>query len=236
MVDTLQTTPDTTDLGELAQLYAASLADTEFGPLLARVLTYDSSRQVATVQPLVLRWSSDGVGRPFPSLHDVPVAWPGNAIFSATFPLSPGDVVHLKVLAVDHSTWVGSASADQMAPTPRRFKLADVIAQPGGLSPAQPLGSDAIAADGYVIRATPFIYLGSSAATDFVALASKVLTELNAIKSYLDLLKGELDKHGHVETGGVTLDQFGAPSTPLPGGFSVAPTPGSVASAKVKSE
>ncbi len=68
--------------------------------------------------------------------------------------------------------------------------------------------------------------VGVASPTDFVALAAKVLTELQAIKTYLDTVKVTFDAHFHGSSGG-------APPVP---GLGTPPTPASVAGQWIKTQ
>lgn len=203
------------------------------GPMFAEVLSYDSERQRAVVKPLFHVWRGDRFQR-IPGF-EVDVAWPRSGSgFAITLPLAQGVIVQLLPQTVDSSPHQ-SGSQDVAPPTKRRNQLSDAVAQPLGTQPAQPLPAAAVADDGIVIYATPFIYLGGSTATDFVALAQKVLTELAAAKADRDAMKAIFDVHYHGETGAITSTPLSGPPPGVPVTFPNNTPPNSVASAVVKS-
>ena len=182
----------------------------------ATVLTYDSLRQTVTVQiavpeRVVGASAAPDVPRTIPPLSNVPVMWPAGTAgtFSMTMPLAAGDGVML--VFADRST-DEVRSLGQTAPShpadPRRFDLTDAYAIPTTLGVDAvgngQLPSTAVDPVATVIQA-PLVKIGSSSATDFVALASLVLGELQAIRD-------ELQAHTHTYTGG------GAGSGPLVSG------------------
>ena len=221
---------------EVVAAYAEAGLDRRDGSIVALVVSYDSATQVAQVRPPVpIVRNGESVGQP---VFRVRVAWPRNAAgtFADTFPLATGDPLILRALDYDHSGWFASRSQDVAPPGRHRSSFNDAVAVPGGASEADPLPAAALAADGRVIYGTPFVYLGSALATDFVALAQLVLTELGKAKADRDAMKAAFDTHGHTETGAITSQPI---ASPTPGGvpvtFPVNTSPSSVASTVVKS-
>lgn len=193
------------------------------------VVSYDAATQTADVRPAVKSFSRDAKGAitaaTQPVIPAVPVAFPEGGGFSITWPLEAGDPVLLVFCERSLDEWRSVTGDDHEPQDPaRRHDLMDAIAIPGGSSPVSALGTDAWAAGALVVRGDD-LRLGSATASDFVALASLVLAELNA-------LRAELILHTHT-VAGIT-----------PGGGSVASLPaigigaasGSVAAAKVKAE
>ncbi len=134
------------------------------------------------------------------------VAWPRGDQFAATFPLAQGVIVQLLAQTVDSSPHQ-SGSKDVAPPTKRRNQLTDSVAVPIGVDPSQPLPAAAVANDGYVIYAQPFIYLGGSNATDFVALANLTAAAFASRKTWAD---------GHTHAAG-TLTNPAGPVTGVTG-------------------
>ena len=215
------TTEGDPTLDEVIAVYARQAIYEGDGPMLAEVLSYDAAKQTAIVQPLFHVWRGESFRR-LPGF-EVPVAWPRGDQFALTFPLSPGVIVQLVAQTQDSSPH-RSGSKDVAPPTKRRNQVTDSVALPLGATPAAPLPSSAVAADGLVIWATPFVYLGGSTATDFVALASKVAAELSTIA-------GLYNSHVHTTPSGPS----GPPGTPPTGLPTHTYTPGSVGSTVVKS-
>jgi hypothetical protein len=200
------------ELGELIELVAGSQAEREFKGLPAKVTTYDPARQVVDCQPVVLVVVNDQP-QVLPVAREVQVRWEAGAKGSFTFPLQAGDFGWIKVAGADISQW--KASGAEQAPPNRnaRGSLSDVIFEPGTRPLLAPLDATRYAADGAVLFGDPFVYVGDSTATDFVALAAKVLSELQSIKTAYDL---------HVHPAGTP--NTGAPLNPLPAPSSVAAT------------
>lgn len=218
-----ETAPELTDV---VTAYAEAVVEKRGGPQLATVQTYDG-KHTATVQPLV----SVPVKGVFlaPPIFTVAVGWPSDGgpspAFAATFPLKPGSLVQLVPHKYDESTYKESGAIGQPPATERRMDLTDAIARPVAAAAGVPLPANAFAADGYVIFATPFVYLGGADASDFVALASLVFSELGGVA-------GVFNGHVHPETGTVTGPPGPAPTGLPPSVYS----PSSVASTVVKSK
>ncbi|MEE9481205.1 MAG: hypothetical protein V3V34_11780 [Kiloniellales bacterium] len=213
---------------DVVAAYAEAAIEKRDGPCLATVQTYDGAH-TATVKPLTAV-PVRGVFQPAP-IFTVNVGWPSDGgpspSFSATFPLKVGSIVELVAHKFDQTTYTESKAPDQAPASEARFSLSHAVAHPVSAAPAVPLPPNAFAADGYVIFAQPFVYLGGADATDFVALASKVLTELTSVKTWAD-------PHSHApgtfsNGGGPVVGTSGPPIVPMP-------APGSVASAVVKSK
>jgi hypothetical protein len=147
----------------------------------------------------------------------IPVMWPRGDAGSITIDLAAGDIVYLVPAEGDISRW-WARGLDGEAATSRRFDLNDSVAIPGIAPNNAPLAASAYAAGAVVVQGAS-ILLGSSAASDFVALASLVLAELDVIKDAYDL-------HVHPDPlAGLT----GVPTVPMT-------APSSVAATKVKAE
>lgn len=182
------------------------------------VVSYDHATQTATIRPTVRQLYHDPaagqlVSQAYPDLPHVPILFPAAAAAALTFELAAGDPVILLFGEASTDEWRNGAAEDNTPVDPRRFDLSDAVAIPGG----RPVGSTDYAAGATVLRAND-IRLGSSAASDFVALSSRVLAELQSIFSQLV---------AHTHGTGV------GPTTPAIG-VTVAPT--SVAATKVKAE
>lgn len=220
---------DTADGGEgtdvsLTELLEQTLALTlqaMAGPVIGKVDLYDSAKNRVSITPLVpLLVAGEIVASP--KLPEVPVAWPTVGAMSLKFPILPGAFMELHPLGHDHSTWLSSATEGVPPQNERRFSLSDLVAVPMTPSPlSTPPGPTSYDAAWGVLFGQ--LKVGSSAASDFVALASKVLTELQAIKT-------AYDSHTHSYLPG-----------PGPAAVTVVPVPlltapGSVACTKLKAE
>lgn len=216
MVDTLQQTDHDPTEFEIMEMIAEAALSSRYGPLIAKVESYDAATQTASVTPVV-RLVVDGTIQPQVTIASVPVAWPHSAQASLTFPLVAGDFGVIQPLMVDHDRWIVGGAANQAPPTRRTNALTDIVFRPGVRAIAAPLPPAAVAADGPVLRGAPFIYLGASTAADFIALASKTLTELGNIVT-------AFNTHTHPTA---AIGPPSIPTVPMTG-------PSSVASVKVK--
>jgi hypothetical protein len=195
--------------------------ETHRQPLPARVISWDDTTQRADVQP-VIQLYIEGALVEAPVLRSVPVAFPGSAMGGLTYPLIPQSYVELVPQEADLSTWFSAGSLNLPPPTSRRLDLSDVIAWPLDPRPmTAPLGKTCLAPDGPVVWGQ-VVYLGGSDASDFAALASKVLSALQDL--YL-----ELAGHGHPTPAGPT-------SGYTPGGTITPPWAPDVASDVVRSK
>jgi hypothetical protein len=186
------------------------------GPVIGKVDAYDSAKNRVSITPLVPLLVAGEVV-PSPKLPSVPVAWPSLGSMSIKFPLAAGAYMELHPLGHDHHSWL-TDGAERLPPTnERRFSLSDLVAVPLAPSPlATPPDPTSYDAAWAVLFGQ--LKVGSSAATDFAALASKVLTELQAIKTAYDL-------HTHAYNPGPgSSTPTAAPLNPLPAPSSVAAT------------
>jgi hypothetical protein len=122
----------------------------------------------------------DSVPYELPQILDVPVVWPmASGTMTMSWPLAAGDMCLLVCTTEDTSLWWDTGSPSDPA-QPGRHGLHG-YAIPGGVPKSKvPPG----AAQAGLTVVAPTIRLASvSAPTDAAALASKVLSELNAIKS-----------------------------------------------------
>lgn len=215
------------------------------GSIVTLAESYDQARQIAEVRSVVpIRRGP--TGELLNPIFKVRVAWQrtaggGAQQFADTMPITRGDPMRVMPQDRDLSAYFASGTTGVEPPGKHRSQLIDALAVPGGASDVDPLPAEAVAADGRVIYATPFVYLGSSAATQFIALAGLVLAELQANKNHFDILissplTGEIPLHTHIGNLGAPTSPSIAPSaSPGPTGYSVAPVPQSVESSAVKS-
>jgi hypothetical protein len=191
------------------------------GPVVGVIDSYDATSNRAAIAPAVPLLVAGETLQP-PKLPAVPVCWYGSPTFGYKFPLVKGVLVVLAPLGHDHGGWMASGAPNVRPVSDRRFSLADLVAYPVAPSPTSaPPDPSSYSAAAAVLFGLHLV--GSNAATDFVALASKVLTELQAIKN-------SYDTHTHVYNPGP-----GAPTTtavPVP----LLTAPGSVACTKLKAE
>jgi hypothetical protein len=209
------------DIDELIELVAGASNLGKHGPNLGRITKITKAPDFVDVQPLLAK-IIQGQPRLNPELQDVPVAWPSTTAGRLTFPLAVGDKVELVPLAGDLTSWITS-EAETPSANGRSQSLSDVVAVvQAPSSKANPSPSESYSAAAVVLYAATMLLLGDNTATEFVALATKTLTEIQTIRDHVD-------GHQHPETGGTT----GVPTVllgpdPLP--------PDTVAAEKVKAK
>lgn len=206
--------------GEMARIHTS---------IPGTVLSYDHATQRATVQVAVrskVRGARGGEisNVDVPPIPGVPVCFPSAAGYAITWPLTAGDPGLIVFAERSTDEWKATGNPSNDAQDVRRFDLSDAVFIPGSVSPAQPIGSTGRDAAAMVLLASS-LKLGDSTATDFVALASLVLQELNA-------LRAELVLHTH-PVAGVTLGAGSVVSAPPTG---IGPSSASVAATKVKAK
>ncbi len=150
----------------------------------------------------------------FPPLQDVPVVYPGGGGFVITWPLSPGDTVFVEVCDRSIDEWRAGQALPATPADPRRFSLSDAVAYPGGRRDTEPVSATGRAPGALVVEGTD-IRLGSSAAADFLALASLTNARFAAIENFLAT---------HVHTGVSTGAGTSGTAAGAPSGASVAAT------------
>ncbi len=213
--------PEDINLSDILEGAIAQYLDTRAITLPGSVVSYDRITQTCEARINIRHRRDNSELIAFPNIQNVPVMfWSGSA-GSVTIDLLPGDPLLLQFCDrdIDHYKSAGGVAVEPS--TPRRLDITDAVAFPAFLPKLFPLGLDAHAA-GAVVHKGDDIRLGSSAAFDFIALSTLVLTELNAMRSVFN-------KHTHAA--------FGAPPTPDPIP-PVIPIPAatSVAATKVKAE
>jgi hypothetical protein len=166
------------------------------GPMPARVELAAANLQTVDVQPLVGIYIGEQLVD-FPVLRGVPVAWPQTTLGSITLPIAIGDTVLIVPSGVALGDW-HKLDPDTLAEpqSNRRFALGDCVAIVGITTALEPLPATAYAAGALVIAGAD-VRLGSSTASDFVALAGLVLAQLDRVQK-------AFDNHVHLETGGTT--------------------------------
>ncbi len=172
----------TVELSELLEQTMVKAMQGMSGRVYGLVDTYDATAGRVSITPLV-PVVVDAVVKPFPKLPSVPVEWPGSTTHSYKFPIAAGSIMVLQPLGHDHSKWLTQGAVGVPPVDERRFSLADLVAvalSPSPVSsPPNPLSYDA--AEAVLFGAHK---VGDNTASDFVALASLVLAELQAIKTW----------------------------------------------------
>lgn len=197
-----------------------------------KVVSYNSLAQTVDVQPMCKRqlFTADGekVYESLPLLPGVPVCFPRGGGYVVTFPLQAGDTVVLVFSEAGLAEFLETGSEAEPWDT-RRHHISNAVAIPSISPDTAPLasGDNSARTAGIVIGkdganeqirfASGSIKLGANA-TDFVALASLVNTNLTNMRDFFNL-------HTHPAPGGATS----APTANMP-------APSSVAAALVKAK
>jgi len=171
----------TPGLEDLLDAHFSSRLEAVRGPMPGVVMAYNPATQEAKVALLFDVDSTTGVAI---TLEDVPVQFPGYAGRTLTFPLLPGDPVLCVPAEADISGW--RLTGDATKASTSRFDISDVVAFPTLRTKLGPLGPGDVDPVATVVSGS-LVKLGASTATDFVALASLVLTELGKIKAAYDV-------------------------------------------------
>jgi hypothetical protein len=166
----------------LGQVTIAEVLDRAIRSRLARlrvslpgvIESYDPATRTATVKPLLKETRFDEAGEEhveaLPMVCQVPVQFPGGGGFEITFPVAKGDSCMLLFADRALDKWLASGQ-DSDPIDLRRHDLSDAVALLG-VSPTA----------GLTAHDAAVMTLGSRAgAADWVALAGKVLDELQAI-------------------------------------------------------
>ena len=215
---------ETPDLGEiLAETVSFALGRVSTA-LPATIVSYDPATQKATCKPTVSGRYHDPetdtlIPIPLPTIAGVPVVFPRANGGGLTWPLAPGDVVLLVICDRSLDEWKSTGAPENTPQDVRRFDLTDAVALPCIRPDTAPIPASGWAPGATVLEGLD-VRLGSSAAVDFVALASKVLAELAKIKAKFDI-------HTHVSA---------APGSPTAIPVPLLDPPGSVAAVKVRAE
>lgn len=199
----------------------------------AKVVRYDKSKQQADVQPCLKQAFKDGTTIAMPVINNVPVMHPraGDAIIH--LPVAVGSIVTVIIGERSLDRWKSQGGMVDPGDF-RKHDLSDAMAYPGGYPFSDPAtvtdgtaveihyqGSVlAINSNGTITLKGSTINLSDYNPSDFVALASKVLTELNAIVS---------SHNTHFHTSAAPGNPTTPPVTPMT-------SPSSVASSKVKAD
>lgn len=203
--------------------------ETLFSALPASVVSYDPATQRAEVKPqLKFTLRDEFAGKEaiedLPIICDVPIMFPRFGDFAMTMPVTAGDTVLL--VFCDRSIDKWKTNGGNVDPIDlRAHDISDAVAIPGLYPKPEMLPSTLTTgmALGKIGDTTLQIHIGSSSinlggpgAVEFVALATKTLTELQTLNTWLV-------SHTH-PTG---VGPSGPPTVPPP-------TPNSVAATKVK--
>lgn len=204
--------------------------------LPAIIQAYHPAEQTVDVQPslkLARELEDDTIAaEAVPTIYRVPVQFPGGGGYVLTFPVAVGDACLLVFTDRSLDNWMGQSGQVVDPVDLRLHDLSDAVAllgvrtASGALSPAPPTDRVVLGIPGgFRLEVGPGALLDlGGGSTDFVALASKVLAELNKVATAFN---------GHVHAAGTLV----AGATPVTGatlGVSTSYSVGAVASAKAK--
>lgn len=194
----------------------------------ARVVRVNVAKAQCDVRPLIKRKYADETVVDLPVITNVPIAFYRAGPAFISLPLKKDHIVMLLFSERSLDIWLSKGgSVDPL--DPRKFDLSDAIALPG-IYPFNDPPSGASADDIVIRNGSASILVKPDAIElygngDAVALASKVMENLEAIKS-------AFDGHTHtVSTTGNASAQTGTAAAPSP-----MPALSAVASTKVKAE
>lgn len=181
------TTEGAPDLRALLAVASDAHKEGDHRGIPASIMTYDPATQLANVKPLVMIPGRAGKLEMVTPVTGILVQWNSSAAGSFTFPLTAGDPGWIRPGGADISAWKMRAIENNILAVPRRGSLSDAVWVPGTRPVSNPLTADQWHATAAVLFALTELRLGGSTATDFVALAAKVVTELQYIRDYFDL-------------------------------------------------
>lgn len=211
--------------------------------LPAKVISYNVSKQTADVQPLVkdVYTAADGSQqvRSFPPISSVPVAFLRGGGYFLSVPLNEGDTGMLIFCELPIDRW-RSTGQESHPVNARRHGVGNAVFYPGVAPIAQALGEAGVddhlvigKEGGCQVHVTDaLVNIAEESAADFIALATKVATELTRIQTDLTTIKSAITAGftAVTPTGGgpAALSAFNSAASAVPS------SPSSVAATKVK--
>jgi len=227
--------PRPVSLPRLFDVARDAMTENIYTAMPARVTTYDPETNTITAQPVMKRAiftkEDEVVYEELPPIPNVPVGFYRMGGYIMTFPIYEGDTVLLVFSQVSTSEWRSTGQDSEPLDT-RRHGISDPVAIPIVWPDTNPLPSEDLdnRAKGLVLGreggkaqihcrehsnapddpGDPEILLGVEA-TDFVALSTPTMADLNALKTSVNALITQLAIHTH---SGVTS---GSAVTGLPG-------------------
>jgi hypothetical protein len=173
------------------------------GALPVKVVVHNKERNSVDVQP-VIRSVVNGAAVVLPRAFDVPIRWLSNSAgASITIPLPPGSQGWITPAGGDTSAWFAHGTESASDVEHSQFDLSDSIFEPGSRPFTDPLPASAYS-DTDMVLAGP-VQVGSSAATELVALASLVIARLAAFGEIYDAHTHNAPSGGGTTSGPVPL-------------------------------
>lgn len=233
---TVESAPRSPSLPELFEAFGEALRRSVRVALPGRVERYYPGTNSADIKPLVKDRvpTADGseLLEELPVIPAVPIVFPRAGGYFLSLPVARGDLVTLIFADRSLDAWKSGRGVDTDPDDFRAHDLTDAVAILGGYPLGRPVDEGGVAAHavlgkegGAQVHVKPDqVSLYEENAADFVALAQKVLDELNLVKSDFETLLLAVNGHSHAA--------LGAPPSPL---IVFTPhTPASVAASKVK--
>lgn len=157
------------------------------GPTPGIVVSYDRVTQTCSATPgisLAKKTKTGVIERvAAPSLHNIPVIFPGSRGVSITWDLQAGDEVLLVVCGRAIDGWKATGGANTEPLDPRRFDLQDAVAIPGLRSRGNAIEAEGVA-EGATVWLSNDIRLGSKDAASAV-LIETLLPALQTVNTTL---------------------------------------------------
>lgn len=215
-----------------------------------RVEKVDITAQTVDVRPLLIHRLIDDEGtvtqEELPVIPAVPISWLRAGEFFVTMPIAKGDTGLLIFCDWPIDQWLARGGDAPVDPLDiRAHSLTSATFTPGLHHSKNPI-ADAHAENmvmgkdgGSQIHIKPDgeIHIGSESAAEFVALAQKVLDELNSVNTDLAGIKSSFDTHTHILAIAAASGAGGTGTAAPPASAAPTPhTPASVAATKVKAD
>jgi hypothetical protein len=193
--------------------------------LPGRIESYDGSTQKANIKPLVKQAYTDEEDTrrvaSIPVIPSVPVLFPGGGGYRVTFPVAAGDFCLLVVSESSMDRWLSGSGGEVDPEIDQHHALQDAVAivgikpfgAPWSSAPTDEatIGKD----DGVQIHMeSGTITIGDKAGSEFIALASKVATELAALSAVFTAWTPVPNDGGLVLKNLLTALQAGPPAWP----------------------
>lgn len=151
-----------------------------------RVLSYDKTKQVATVQPIVRKDATTKL----PAIPGVSVMFLGNDTFSLTWPVKKGDTGWLMFAESSLDKWKTGGGDDVDPGDDRRFDLSDAVFIPALRSQKRPVPATGVH-DTALVLDGPDLHLGGD-------------KELVTREEFRDFVDNYYKIHTHPAPGGTT--------------------------------
>lgn len=182
---------DTPTLPEIIRTQVGRVLDGMRGAMPGRVLSYDATKQEASVQPLLKVPRSTETGErqadTLPVINHVPVIFPGSGSYGMTWPIAKGETVLLVFAEQSLDKWlVNDGIIDPQSA--RRFHITDAIAIPGLRSFRNP--KSGVPTGAMAITAPTEVRLGENGAAQKSVRGDAFDTALGNLLSLLSTFAG----------------------------------------------